>query len=119
MAKKKDLVNELIAATIDRLEKMEAFTLEQAPDLCKEIVLAEKVSIENSVIVCSVFTSVFIIGLVSSLVGIDEIHLRYLLTSVFSVAILIAGSIALELALSLRVLKVAPKAFILQKLRGM
>ena len=119
MAKKKDLVNELIGATIDRLEKMEAFTLEQAPDLCKEIVLEEKTKLENSIIMSSVLTSGLIIGLVCTLAGIGEDTLRHILTSVFGVAILVTGSIALELALSLRVLKIAPKAFILQKLRGM
>ena len=119
MAKKEDLVNELIGATIDRLEKIESFTLEQAPDLCKEIVLAEKVRIENLIIMASIPTLPLIMGAAGCLVGVDDIHARYLLVSLCGILALLSGGMTIEYALSLRVLKAAPKAFILQKLRGM
>ena len=119
MEKNKDLVNELIGATIDRLEKIESFTLEQAPDLCKEIVLAEKVSIENSIIVASIASFLFIMAAVGCLVGVDEVAPRYILTFFPATIALVSIGQTLECALSLRVLKAAPKALILQKLRGM
>ena len=118
MERNRGVVNRLADSLIDKLEKMETFTLEQAPDLCKEIVLAEKGRLENSLILSSVFAFLSITGLVSTLVFFDESLFRTTLAVIYGIIILDKSISTLKYILSLRILKIAPKAFILHKLKG-
>ena len=124
MGSKNDIVNELINDVIYKLEKMETFTLEQAPDLCKEIVLEEKTKLENWVIISSFLLFLFIAALVGAIVGYNVARDGRGWQLVFGAFMIIlpiasvAASMAtLEAALKLRVLKAAPKPHILRTLR--
>ena len=121
---KNDIVNELVNDVIHKLEKMETFTLEQAPDLCKEILLEEKANEENIII----FNVFLLFSFIAAFVGVT---IGYSVASdgrgwqamfgvfmvILPILIMIASLFILEAVLDLRVLKVAPKPLILRKLR--
>ena len=124
MERNRGVVNRLADSLIDQLEKMETFTLEQAPDLCKEIVLEEKTKLENWVIISSFLLFLFIAALVGAIVGYNVARDGRGWQLVFGAFMIIlpiasvAASMAtLEAALKLRVLKAAPKPHILRTLR--
>jgi len=121
---KNDIVNELVNDVIHKLEKMETFTLEQAPDLCKEILLEEKTNEENIIIFNGFLLLSFIAALVGAIVGYNVASdgrgwqlVFGALMVILPTAIMVASLFALEAVLDLRVLKVAPKPLILRKLR--
>ena len=121
---KRDLINEVIQGTINRLEKLENFTLEQAPDLCREIVLEEKTKEENEIIVSILGTLAAVCFLCGAIytVSISNGALQSLgivMAIICSVLTPISAGFALVGILNLRVIKVAPKPLILRKLKWM
>ncbi len=119
---KEDLINDLIKGTIERLNKLEVFTLEQAPDLCKEILAEEKTKVENSIIMSllGVFFSISIFISACSAVYYTEdgaAFLAFVLAAFSLLFTMVTSSCVLSEVLNLRVLKAAPKPLILRELR--
>lgn len=113
---------------IDRIEKVENFTLEHAPDICKEIVKHRIVTLQNKLIVSGLVLFLSIIGLTVTgvLVNMGYNAERYSEAPYYISAVIIGalsaiGAIAgffesLENFLKLREIKVSEKLVVLKGL---
>lgn len=118
-------IDSLLSGLVDRLEKIEKVTVEQFPEVCKEIITERKVEIENSAI------QMGMIALVLTAITLPLVHFSLdkelgdgrILTSIGA---LIAGGVNIAYytdlvgsLLELRKLKAAPRVYVLKQLRKM
>lgn len=113
-------LNKAIDIIISRLEKTEKFVLEQAPQVCKEI-LAEKLALlKFSLIVSSLITSLFITGIFVSLHQVKadwNNSMIYFLVGILSLLTIIP-LVFLVAAISEAIsLKTAPKLTLLREFK--
>lgn len=131
-AKTKNTMQVLLQGIMDRMKKVENFTLDQAPDICKEIVAVEVTEAQNSVVLAA---------LMALLTGVATyLSLKYAITtpteyseyrgqSMTGPAIMcsfigvatsaihvISMTSAITSALRLRAIKAGPKLLIIEKL---
>jgi len=121
-------LNGILGGLLTRLEKVENFTLEQAPDVCKEIVASKIVCHENKAIEGAVG---FVLGFFISVAGVIAINygikdsVNTDLYCIFGVVasfvgflmLLCNGSIVLSNILAMRDIKAAPKLTVLRGLK--
>jgi len=133
MTKKKNesVYNKLILGVVERLEKIEDFTLEQAPDVCKELIEYEVRECKDEALVDTIssfilLTATSIIGYII-IYGIDRSDTNGAMATFFLSSLVIAGlglfSAMLDSALTnfLKAKRLAktPKYLILRKLRNL
>jgi len=118
-------VDAMIEGMLDRLEKIEKFTVDQLPDLCKEILAERRVEIENNIIVMAVISAIVLPVVITLIVmtftqSWEQVRnltgIGALLLGMFNVTAL---ADILHSFLKLRALKVAPKLFIVSRLHKM
>ena len=120
----KKKVNNIYETLVTKLEKIENFTLEQAPEVCKEIIEAEKIETENYIIsgamgiVCSLLVGT-ILFFIHSIPEMDlPLHVVFGIADIFSAIAFFYGiSEVVNNGLYLRVIKASPKLIILKKLK--
>jgi hypothetical protein len=135
MAKKiktEDKLDNIYNTLIDRIEKVEVFTLEQAPDICKEIVAARLVDLQNQMIIAipSILIGMLLlsVGAYCGYAGLTQdiskelmvilLTLGAVLGSVLGTIALICGSSSfLENLLEIREVKVSKKLTVLKGIR--
>lgn len=118
-------IDSLLSGLIGRLEKLESVAVEQFPDFCKEIVAERKVQLQNNVIQATLF-SLATIPVTYYLIAysfVPEHGDGRILSSIFAFAFGIGAifsviSLVSEF-LELRILKAAPRVYVLKQLRKM
>lgn len=117
-------IDKILNGLIQRLDKMEKFTLEQLPDVCKEILELKKVQIINNIIqymagtLSILFFIVFCVIMTFTYASENNIWLCLMMTAIIlGIPFLITSACLLENTLKLRELKAAPKLIILKELR--
>lgn len=123
----KSKVDDLLNGLVGRLEKLEKVTVEQFPEVCKEIVNERKVDLQNKSIVNAIGSFLSLLVLMVSIflinMGMTDRHHEGLgffgtILAFFSAIGIIAFIVDLTTTLlELRVLKIAPKVYVLKQLR--
>lgn len=123
--KAKKRLDSAIEAVIERLEKMEEFTLEQAPEVCKEIVKKHQVKWENYSIKEGIFVLLGLLGTLGSGIGFYFANQQDSFCWQITTGVLCSTSFILLMSslydfidsvLKLRELKVSPKVTIINEL---
>lgn len=118
-------IDVLLSGLVDRLEKIENIAIEQFPDFCKELVAEHRVDIENGAIASGLASVLLIaVDICLALYSFDPEHGDARAISGIFFLLFLAGSICgvsqfVCYLLELRVLKVAPRVYVLDRLRKM
>jgi len=122
-----DEVESRIASMYDvlaqKVEKMENFTIEQAPDVCREIVEVEVVRLQNEAIkgiVSFVFSLIALVSIAFLVHGVDNPGVQAIAAAIFvaSLIFLVSGSfLALDSILKMREVLAGKKLAVLKGLR--
>lgn len=129
MKKSKDIsskVDQLLNGLVGRLEKLEKITIEQFPEICKEIIAERKTELENKSILAGTFLIIMLLVRIASVIVIhnhDYMHVASIFSMIFGgiSVILFFITLAELLAsfLNLRTLNSAPKLYVLRQLKYM
>ena len=124
----KDIAKQIIESTLERLDKLEEFTLEHAPDLCKELIAEREARIKQDMleaiiigVACLIVTAFLVYLLLFVKIDYDY----RVTTQAISIVVLFFSFLGLLTAIGCfisavgnsRILKAAPKVFILRELR--
>ena len=124
----KDIAKQIIESTLERLDKLEEFTLEHAPDLCKELIAERETRLKTDMLesiviggACLIATGFLIYLLVFAKLPYDyrvAVQAISALVLFFSLSGAVTAMVSLLSTIGdLRVLKAAPKVFVLRELR--
>lgn len=122
MSNKKALVKKLDKAVnglISRLEKAEKFVLDQAPDICKEIVAEKKALAIYAIFNLGFFAFLSSMIALSGAVFINDGAGKFVIGLVFGVVAVVLSACSIEAGQDLISLKKAPKLTILRTLRNL
>ena len=123
----KKAINVAVNALVKRLEKTEKFAMEQAPEICKQMVEAEMIEIKSNIVGCGL---TFL--LLSVLAGIalhsantyipsdrfdDGRGMRYLIFGMLSFFAMFPASAVWQNVVSFIYVKKCPKLFLLKEFR--
>ena len=124
----KDIAKQIIESTLEKLDKLEEFTLEHAPDLCKELIAEREARIKQDMleaiiigVACLIVTAFLVYLLLFVKIDYDY----RVTTQAISIVVLFFSFLGLLTAIGCfisavgnsRILKAAPKVFILRELR--
>ena len=124
----KDIAKKIIESTLERLDKLEDFTLEHAPDICKEFIAERETRLKQdrleAIVIC-VACLIVTACLVYLLLFVKIPYNYRATTQAISAVVLFFSFLGMITAIGCfltavgnsRVLKAAPKVFVLRRLR--
>jgi hypothetical protein len=124
----KDIAKKIIESTLEKLEKLEEFTLDQAPEICKELIAEREARIKQDILESIVIGGACLIAMAVTAYLLVFAKLPYdyeVATKAISVVLLFISFCVWVFAIGCfltaignsRVLKAAPKVFVLRELR--
>ena len=125
----KDIARQIIESTLERLDKLEDFTIEHAPEICKELIAEREARINQDMfeaiaigVPCLIVTAFLVYLLLFVKIDYDY----RVTTQAISIVVLFFSFVGTLAAIGCfitavgnsRVLKAAPKVFVLRELRN-
>ncbi len=119
----KELLNDSISEIIIRLKKVENFTLEHAPDVCKEIIAQKILQEKHQGIINLLIVGLMIVLIAGFTIAMTAIAAQWAYITfgigiaIAGIACMVGGFESLTNFLNMKEIEVAPKLEILRSLR--